>query len=293
MNKQTITSICSVAALSAAMISPAYAGITETTTSLIVDFNDASDHTSNDTFKRFGSFTHNPTGGIASDGALVFPSNYQGINWKQGLTGGIGTVITQSLVFTANNLADTNPKAVPFVMGFTNNVDSHVGDPTAPNNSYPTADAFQLQIYHDLPNTRINTTLKNVVDGTVDQQKYANFAYTGTNMLQFDLSLTRTGTNSYDWGYVLTDLGADGSGSSLLSSNTQSITTASSDFGFGSALDGGGIYAAMRSGNQASGQLNGVDSWSVNVNAVPEPSAYALLAGALALGLVMIRRRRS
>ena len=297
MNKQTITSICSVAALSAAMISPAYAGITETATSLDVNFNDAADHTDNTTFRRFGSFAHNPTGGIASDGALDFPANptnlssYRGINWKQGLTGGIGTTITQSLVFTNNDLASSYTQQVPFVMGFTNNVNSHVGDPTAGSGS-ATSDAFQLQLYHSLTNNNlpteyISTTLRSFVDGANGEQKYKNFDYTGTSMLQFDLTLTRTGTNTFDWGYVVTDLGATGAGSSVVGSNTQSFTFAD----FGTSMDGGGIYAAMRSGNQASGLISGLDSWSVNV--VPEPSAYALLAGALALGSVMIRRRRS
>ena len=105
--------------------------------------------------------------------------------------------------------------------------------------------------------------------------------------MRFDLTLTRTGTDTFDWGYVVTDLGVDGAGSTEMSSNTQSFTSAD----FGASLDGDGIYAGLRSGNQASGLVSGVDQWSVNV--VPEPRAYALLAGALALISVMIRRRRS
>ena len=69
--------------------------------------------------------------------------------------------------------------------------------------------------------------------------------------------------------------------------DTQSLTSAD----FGTSLNVGGVYASMRSGNQTAGLLSGLDQWSVNV--VPEPSVYALLAGALALGSVMIRRRRS
>jgi hypothetical protein len=130
-------------------------------------------------------------------------------------------------------------------------------------------------------------TLRPDIDGTVGTQQYSNFGYTGTNMLQFDLTLTRTGADTIDWGYVVTDLGADGAGSSVVGSDTQSLTSTD----FGTSLNVGGVYAAMRSGNQASGLLSGLDQWSVNV--VPEPSAYALLAGALALCSVMIRRRRS
>ena len=286
MNKQTITSICSLAALSAALISSAYAGITETATSLDVNFNDAADYADNTTFRRFGVFAHNPTGGIANDGAMDFPDNSRGINWRQGLTGGIGTTITQSLVFTDNNLANTNAKAVPFIMGFTNNVDSHVTTPTAGTGS-ATSDALQLQLYHNPAQNFISTTLRPVVDGANGDQKYSNFAYTGTNMLKFDLTLTRTGTDTFDWGYVVTDLGAAGAGSTVVGSNTQSFTVAD----FGTSLDGGGIYAGMRSGNQTAGLVSDLDSWSVTV--VPEPSAYALLAGALALCSVMIRRRRS
>ena len=298
MNKQTITSICSLAALSAALISSAYAGITETATSLDVNFNDAADHTNNTTFTQFSSFAHDPNGGILGDGALDFPANanlasYRGMNWKQGITGGIGTTITQSLVFTNNDLAATYSQSVPFVMGFTNNLVGHVANPTAGNNGTPTSDALQLQIFNSLTTNAgvtteyISTTLRSFVDGANGEQKYKNFDYTGTSMLQFDLTLTRTGTNTFDWGYVVTDLGAAGAGSSVVSSNTQSFTFAD----FGTSMDGDGIYAGVRSGNQASGLISGLDQWSVNV--VPEPSAYALLAGALALGLVMIRRRRS
>lgn len=291
MNNKTITSICALAALSAAMISSAYAGITETLTSLDVNFNDAADHLNDTTFKRLGAFAHNPNGGIAGDGALDFAANYRAINWKQGLTGGIGTTITQSIVFTNNNLANSYIQQVPFMMGFTNNVNSHVANPTTGGGGTATSDAFQMQIFNGLTSNgglgNISTTLRTFEDGTVGVQKYSNFDYTGTNMLRFDLTLTRTGTDTFDWGYVVADLGEAGAGSTEVSSNTQSFTSAD----FGASLDGDGIFAALRSGNQASGLLSGVDQWSVN--AVPEPRAYALLAGALALISVMIRRRHS
>ena len=293
MNKQTITSICSLAALSAAMISSTYAGITETSKTLDVNFNDAADHTTSTTFRLLGAFTHNPTGGIAGDGALDFAGNYRGINWKQALTGGIGTTVTQSVVFTNNGLANTYIQNVPFMMGFSNNVESHVANPTTGDGGIPTADAFQLQIFNGLTSNdglgNISTTLRPFIDGANGEQKYSNFDYTGTNMLRFDLTLTRTGTDTFDWGYVATDLGEAGAGSTVVSSNTQSFTSAD----FGASLDGDGIYAGLRSGNQASGLVSGLDQWSVNVVPVPEPRAYALLAGALALISVMIRRRRS
>jgi len=266
MNKQTITSICSLAALSAAMISSTYAGITETSKTLDVNFNDAADHTTSTTFRLLGAFTHNPTGGIAGDGALDFAGNYRGINWKQALTGGIGTTVTQSVVFTNNGLANTYTQNVPFMMGFSNNVDGHVANPTTGDGGIPTADAFQLQIFNGLTSNdglgNISTTLRPFIDGANGEQKYSNFDYTGTNMLRFDLTLTRTGTDTFDWGYVVTDLGEDGTGSTEVSSNTQSFTSAD----FGASLDGDGIYAALRSGNQASGLVSGLDQWSVNVD---------------------------
>ena len=262
MNKKTITSVCSLAALSAAMISSAYAGITETSKTLDVNFNDAADHTTSTTFRLFGAFAHNPTGGIASDGALDFSANFRAINWKQGLTGGIGTTITQSLVFTNNDLANTYTQNLVLMMGFTNNVDSHVANPTTGTGGTLTSDAFQLQIYHALNDGRISTTLRPFEDGVVGLQKYANFAYTGTNNLRVDLTLTRTGTDTFDWGYVITNVGEDGAGTAEVGSNTQSFTSAD----FGASLDGGGIYAALRSGNQGSGLMNGLDQWSVNVD---------------------------
>ena len=290
MNKQTITSICSLAALSAAMISPAYAAITATPTSLDVNFNDAADSTDDTTLKYFGTWNgymgHNPTGGINGDGAMNFAGNYRAVNWTQGLTGGVGTTITQSLVFTDNNIANTNGTGVIFHMGFTNDVNGHVTDPTAQGGA--TADALQLQLYHNPSQGFISMALRPYIDKVYGVQKYSNFAYTGTNTLQFDLTLTRTGADTFDWGYVLTDLdGIAGAGPTVMGSDTQSLTSAD----FGTSLNVGGIYAGLRSGNQTAGLVSGLDQWSVNV--VPEPSVYALLAGALALGSVMIRRRRS
>ena len=171
-----------------------------------------------------------------------------------------------------------------FHMGFTNDVNGHVSTPTAQGGA--TADALQLQFYHNPSQGFISMALRPHIDNVTGDQKYSNFAYTGTNTLQFDLTLTRTGEDTIDWGYVITDLDA---GSSVVGSDTQSLTSAD----FGTSLNVGGVYASMRSGNQTAGLLSGLDQWSVNVNVVPEPSAYALLAGALALGLVMIRRRRS
>ena len=291
MNKQTITSICSLAALSAAMISPAYAGITETATSLDVNFNDATDITNDTTLKYFGTWNgymgHNPTGGINGDGAMNFNGNFRAVNWTQGLTGEVGTTITQSLVFTDNNIANENGQAVIFLMGFTNDVNGHVSDPTAQGGA--TADALQLQLYHNPSQGFISMALRPYIDKAYGVQKYSNFDYTGTDMLQFDLTLTRTGADTFDWGYVVTNLGAAGAGSTEMGSDTQSLTSAD----FGTSLNVGGVYAALRSGSQTAGILSGLDQWSVNVNVVPEPSAYALLAGALALGSVMMRRRRS
>ena len=286
MNKQTITSICSIAALSAAMIIPAYAAINVTPTSLDVNFNDAADITNDTTLKYFGTWNgymgHNPTGGINGDGAMNFNGNFRAVNWRQGLTGEVGTTITQSLVFTDNNIANENGQAVMFLMGFTNDVNGHVTNPTAQGGA--TADALQLQLYHNPSQGYISMTLRTRVDNVTGDQKYSYFAYTGTNTLQFDLTLTRTGEDTLDWGYVVTDLDA---GSTVIGSDTQSLTSAD----FGTSLNVGGVYASMRSGNQTAGLLSGLDQWSVNV--VPEPSVYALLAGALALGSVMIRRRRS
>ena len=140
---------------------------------------------------------------------------------------------------------------VPFMMGFTNNVESHVANPTTGGGGTPTSDAFQMQIFNSLTANDglggVSTALRTFEDGTVGVQKFKNIAYTGTNNLRFDLTLTRTGTDTFDWGFVITDLGEDGAGTTEVGSNTQSFTSAD----FGASLDGDGIYAGLRSGNQA------------------------------------------
>ena len=260
------------------------ASIVATSTSLDVNFNDASDIPSaaTATFRGFGApdLVHDATGGINSDGALDFTLNSRGMNWKQALN---GTTINQTAVFTKNDLAAAKGQAVYFVMGFTTDVDGHVTDPTAGAGS-ATADAFQLQFYHANASANYALTLKSLQDGGVVDTKNTSFAATDANMLQVDMTLELTAPNTFTWGATVTDLGTAGSGSTQVASVSDSFVFAD----FATALAGDGVYAGMRSGNQTAGVLSGLDQWTVT--SIPEPASLGLVA-AFGGGILFIRRR--
>jgi autotransporter-associated beta strand protein len=89
-------------------------------------------------------------------------------------------------------------------------------------------------------------------------------------------------TSSYSWTLVSTSLGITGFASSLFTINTDAANGTS---GFANML-GSGVFSVEMSGND----LNLVFTGS----AIPEPSSYATLCGAIALvGALVYRRRRS
>ena len=249
------------------------AEIVATATSLDVNFNSTNDYPNNAVFRGFDVGAPNndlvidETGGIAGDGALDFTANSRGLNWRQALD---GEILSQSLVFTKNDLEASNGQATFFVMGFSTDVDGHVTDPTQGAGSAD-ADAFQLSFYHPSASDTYTLTLREFTNGVNGAQFYSNFDATGTNMLQFDLTLEQTASNTFDWGYTLTDLGPAGAGSTVVASDTKSITSAE----FAAALSTNGVYAGMRSANQTGGVLSGLDQWTVvSSNSVPpEPPA--------------------
>ena len=104
----------------------------------------------------------------------------------------------------------------------------------------------------------------------------STFNNTTTNVWTTDLTLD---LSTETWKALTVDVGTEisvGAIASLPSLNTSSLT-------------GIGFYADI-----PDQQRIRIDTLEVNaVAAVPEPSTYAALAGALALGFVMLRRRRS
>tara|TARA_A100001015_G_scaffold272431_1_gene326986 strand:- start:4442 stop:5251 length:810 start_codon:yes stop_codon:yes gene_type:complete len=261
----------------------AHASIVATPTSLDVNFNDASDYPNNAVFRGFdvAELVHDATGGIAGDGALDITANSRGLNWKQALS---GTTINQTAVFTKNDLTGAKGKAVFLMMGFSTDVDGHVTNPTQGAGSAG-ADAFQLQFYHDPLNSNISLSLKSFKDGANLKQKHSNMAYTGSNMLQVDLSLELTAADTFTWGATLTDLGSAGAGSTEVANFSDSFVFAD----FATALAGDGVYAGMRSANLSAGSLSGLDEWSVS-SVIPEPASVGLI-GAFGGSILFIRRR--
>lgn len=105
--------------------------------------------------------------------------------------------------------------------------------------------------------------------------------------LRFDMSLDSD--TQVDVTTGLYDRGANGT-------STATIVAGSSITQDNVAMTGGGFngtdfFAALSTRNNTGSVAQGWDNFSAV--AVPEPSAYALIAGFLALGSIMVRRRRA
>jgi hypothetical protein len=89
----------------------------------------------------------------------------------------------------------------------------------------------------------------------------------------------------------LYDRGADGTSTATIvaGSFVTQADVAMTDGGF----NGTDFFAALSLRNNSGSVAQGWDNFSATATPVPEPSAYALIAGFLALGSIMVRRRHA
>ncbi len=221
------------------------------------------------------------------------------------------TFDTSDPFFTSTEYA-TTPTSGTFYGGVGLSTDGGSNDVTIAQGKDGTPDFVQFGRGFGLPSGTIDFTVAVL-------WKKADFLNGGDSQ---SVDLTTDNALSLDWtdrsnnasltGRWLVDI--DGttyvsnesfSGGAVTSSAITSTTWASIDLAdsmfnapgsFGalsvSDIDGVGFYL---SGNYSGGglELAQLNSYSADAAVIPEPSSFALLAGALGMGLVMMRRRRS
>lgn len=107
----------------------------------------------------------------------------------------------------------------------------------------------------------------------------ANTAYTGT------YAIAKTGASEWQITATLSD------GGGLLSEETRTITSiVTSDYDILAFHVNSNTFGSVNTNNVAD---NGIDFQSVNLQFVPEPSSFAMIFGAIALGFSVCRRKRA
>lgn len=112
--------------------------------------------------------------------------------------------------------------------------------------------------------------------------------FTLSNSLWYELETTMTlaSATEGDLSVNLFSRGADGTAARTL---VQSISASAVTIG-NNGFSESAFYAGFGGGNNSGSNIAAFDNFSVS--AIPEPSSFAALAGALALGVVALRRRR-
>jgi len=176
-----------------------------------------------------------------------------------------GTISTEYFEFTVGFIAEIDP----LVSGTADNI-----LPPAPATNRATGFYQAATIYNDGAFVMNNFDFTGLTDANI------SFAYRGENFFTWDTNLdVDYRINDGTWQDIAEGL-----------SYTADWTVAS--IGFGAALDNqSNVDIRIRTTSWAS--IAGyIDIDNVQVNAVPEPSTYALLLGATAIGLAAWRRRR-
>ena len=97
-------------------------------------------------------------------------------------------------------------------------------------------------------------------------------------------------SSSISWDYSLN--GADFTSTGFTTSVTNNAAAQSIDLSSITALDSQSVVYFRGNFSGIDGGRTAIDNFQVNATAVPEPSAFAAIAGVLALGFAAVRRRR-
>jgi hypothetical protein len=187
--------------------------------------------------------------------------------------------ITVSTYFRYSNVAVTGSGGTPITLGFAGNTTTSLftgggpGDMILARINKPGTNTGQLTIQ-----TRVSGTGSTPATGSL-----SSFALTNGNWYFLTSTLTRTGTaNQFSFTTSISNASSDGTIGSLIDSIAATTLTSAALYADDS------LFAGFR--GFASNGLGAVDNFAISQ--IPEPSAFAALAGLGVLGLAASRRRR-
>ena len=194
-----------------------------------------------------------------------------------------GVKFDSSLDFKWANTASTELTSI--TMGFT---------PSRAQASLTSAGALAGSLIRTGGGSVVTLRMRNGTTNAGTTLDFNQSTLTAGNWYRLTYSLTKTSTaNTFDYTVTLYSIGADGtSTATVFNDGTTNITlsgsvTNSSIYGDSDAFFGYDI----RDTTSSTG-ISHVDNFAVT-SAIPEPSAFALVAGFLAIGFASTRRRRA
>lgn len=274
------TIICAVASALA---------ISASANTTLYDFNSAGDldndfNASGTRTDKYFEQSGNGIGTIASNGLEVITSGSQGTRVLKTGFDASSSSFTVSMLFEYNPVADQNDGGAGLFVGFGS---SNTWDGSFANTGGADDNQFMVGLTGVTGGDR-RLVNYNIADGvrTQDIGDSTTLTAGAGNWYRLEIAAANNGDGTYDLTSAVYNVNSsDGSiaGSAIISNLTDNF--ANPDF------SGGASAYAFFGGQGAADNRIGLNFDNFEVTVVPEPGTYGLIAGMLAIGIAVVRRR--